>query len=103
MLCIVGTPEIGGLTSIQALEIVRGLRGLNLVGVDVVEVSNPTTKILLLLLSFCSRLIHYTMILEGLLLLQLIYSLKCYVFYLESNITIYKCINISIGVKHFVW
>ena len=32
------------------------------------------------------------MILEGLLLLQLIYSLKCYVFYLKSNITIYKLI-----------
>lgn len=34
-----GTPEIGGLTSIQALEIIRGLRGLNLVGCDLVEVS----------------------------------------------------------------
>jgi hypothetical protein len=27
-----GTPEVGGLTSIQALEIVRGCRGLNLIG-----------------------------------------------------------------------
>jgi guanidinobutyrase len=34
-----GTPEIGGLTSIQALEIIRGLRGLDLVGCDLVEVS----------------------------------------------------------------
>ncbi len=34
-----GTPEVGGLTSIQALEIVRGCRGLNLVGCDLVEVS----------------------------------------------------------------
>ena len=37
---IVGTPEIGGLTTIQALEIVRGLRGLNIVGGDLVEVRN---------------------------------------------------------------
>ena len=36
-----GTPEVGGLTSIQALEIVRGCRGLSLVGCDVVEVSPP--------------------------------------------------------------
>ena len=36
-----GTPEIGGLTVPQALEIVRGLRGLNLVGADLVEVSPP--------------------------------------------------------------
>ncbi|XP_071493942.1 guanidinobutyrase-like [Diadema antillarum] len=36
-----GTPEIGGLTSVQALEIVRGCRGLNLVGCDLVEVSPP--------------------------------------------------------------
>ncbi|XP_063614227.1 guanidinobutyrase-like [Penaeus indicus] len=36
-----GTPEIGGLTPIQALEIIRGCRGLNLVGCDLVEVSPP--------------------------------------------------------------
>lgn len=36
-----GTPEIGGLTSVQALEIIRGCRGLNIVGCDVVEVSPP--------------------------------------------------------------
>lgn len=36
-----GTPEIGGLTTQQALEIVRGCRGLNLVGCDLVEVSPP--------------------------------------------------------------
>ncbi|WP_026161307.1 agmatinase [Corynebacterium ciconiae] len=34
-----GTPEAGGLTSREILEIIRGLRGLNLVGADVVEVS----------------------------------------------------------------
>lgn len=36
-----GTPEIGGLTVPQALEIIRGCRGLNLVGGDLVEVSPP--------------------------------------------------------------
>jgi guanidinobutyrase len=36
-----GTPEVGGLTSMQGLEIVRGCRGLNLVGGDLVEVSPP--------------------------------------------------------------
>jgi len=36
-----GTPEVGGLTVPQALEIIRGLRGLNVVGADVVEVSPP--------------------------------------------------------------
>ncbi len=34
-----GTPEIGGLTVIQALEIIRGCRDLDLVGVDLVEVA----------------------------------------------------------------
>ncbi|WP_420640420.1 agmatinase [Candidatus Poriferisocius sp.] len=34
-----GTPEIGGLTVPQALEIIRGCRGLNLVGCDLVEVA----------------------------------------------------------------
>ncbi len=36
-----GTVEIGGLTIWQALEIIRGARGLNLVGCDLVEVSPP--------------------------------------------------------------
>ena len=34
-----GTPEIGGLTVPQALEIIRGCFGLNLIGCDLVEVS----------------------------------------------------------------
>jgi guanidinobutyrase len=34
-----GTPEVGGLTSVQGLEVIRGCRGLNLVGADVVEVA----------------------------------------------------------------
>ena len=36
-----GTPEIGGLSVPQALEIVRGCCGLNLVGADLVEVAPP--------------------------------------------------------------
>jgi agmatinase/guanidinopropionase len=36
-----GTPEVGGLSSYQLLQLVRGLRGLNLVGFDIVEVSPP--------------------------------------------------------------
>lgn len=36
-----GTPEVGGLTSYQLLQLVRGLHGLNLVGLDLVEVSPP--------------------------------------------------------------
>lgn len=34
-----GTPEAGGMTSRELLEILRGLRGLNLIGADVVEVA----------------------------------------------------------------
>ena len=33
-----GTPEVGGFTSIQSLQLVRGLEGLPMVGYDVVEV-----------------------------------------------------------------
>jgi agmatinase len=33
-----GTPEVGGFTSGEALRVVRGLKGLNLVGFDLVEV-----------------------------------------------------------------
>ena len=36
-----GTVELGGLTTIQGLEVVRGCLGLNLVGGDLVEVSPP--------------------------------------------------------------
>ena len=38
IILFLGTPEVGGLTPVQALEIVRGLRGLNIIGGDVVEV-----------------------------------------------------------------
>ena len=36
-----GTPEIGGLTVPQGLEIIRGCHGLNVIGGDLVEVSPP--------------------------------------------------------------
>ena len=36
-----GTPEIGGLTTREAQELVRGLSGLDIVGADVVEVAPP--------------------------------------------------------------
>ena len=36
-----GTPEVGGFTSYQILELVRGLKGLDTVGFDLVEVSPP--------------------------------------------------------------
>lgn len=34
-----GTPEVGGLTTREVIELLRGLKGLNLVGGDVVEVA----------------------------------------------------------------
>lgn len=36
-----GTPEVGGFSSYQMLQLVRGLNGLNCVGFDLVEVSPP--------------------------------------------------------------
>jgi len=36
-----GTPEVGGITTREAQRLLRGLRGLNLIGGDVVEVSPP--------------------------------------------------------------
>jgi guanidinopropionase len=36
-----GTPEIGGLTSVEALTLLRALRGVRLMGGDVVEVAPP--------------------------------------------------------------
>ena len=36
-----GTPEIGGLTTREAQQLLRGLQGLTLVGADVVEVAPP--------------------------------------------------------------
>lgn len=36
-----GTPEVGGLSTFEAQQLLRGLRGLDLVGADVMEVSPP--------------------------------------------------------------
>ena len=36
-----GTPEVGGPTAFQALQVVRGLAGVHIVGADLVEVSPP--------------------------------------------------------------
>lgn len=36
-----GTPEIGGIMPIEAQRLIRGLRGLNIVGADIVEVAPP--------------------------------------------------------------
>ncbi|HET7378021.1 MAG TPA: agmatinase, partial [Anaerolineae bacterium] len=36
-----GTPEVGGFSSYQMLQMVRSMKGLNLVGFDLVEVSPP--------------------------------------------------------------
>jgi guanidinobutyrase len=36
-----GVPEIGGLSTWQAMQIIQGFAGLNLIGADVVEVSPP--------------------------------------------------------------
>ena len=36
-----GTPEVGGLTTLEAQIMIRGLQGLNLIGGDVVEVAPP--------------------------------------------------------------
>jgi len=36
-----GTPQVGGLSSFQILELVRTLVGQNIVGADLVEVSPP--------------------------------------------------------------
>jgi len=36
-----GTPEVGGFTAFEAQQMLRGLRGLDIVGGDVVEVSPP--------------------------------------------------------------
>ncbi|WP_298939540.1 agmatinase [uncultured Psychromonas sp.] len=36
-----GTPEVGGFTTFEALQMIRGLSGLNVIGGDVVEVAPP--------------------------------------------------------------
>jgi len=39
-----GTPEIGGITTLEAQRLLRGLRGLELIGGDVVEVAPPNDQ-----------------------------------------------------------
>lgn len=42
-----GTPEVGGLSTREAMQLIRGMKGLNIVGGDVVEVApqyDPTTN-----------------------------------------------------------
>ena len=41
-----GTPEIGGLTTIQGIEIIRGCRGLDIVACDMVEVGDAVITLL---------------------------------------------------------
>lgn len=53
-LCTLGTPEIGGLTSIQGIEILRGCRGMNIVGGDMVEVIKLNQYMIILELLLCS-------------------------------------------------
>jgi len=36
-----GTPEVGGLSSYEILQLVRGMQDLNIIGIDLVEVSPP--------------------------------------------------------------
>ena len=38
---VTGTPEVGGITTVEAQKLLRGLGGINLVGGDVVEVAPP--------------------------------------------------------------
>jgi guanidinopropionase len=37
-----GTPEVGGITTLEAQQFLRGLNGLNFIGGDVVEVAPPS-------------------------------------------------------------
>lgn len=53
-----GTPEVGGLTVIQGLEILRGCQGMNVVGGDVVEVSDILTSCSSLVFRMFSNATH---------------------------------------------
>tara|TARA_Y100000590_G_scaffold434068_1_gene551855 strand:- start:3425 stop:4405 length:981 start_codon:yes stop_codon:yes gene_type:complete len=39
-----GTPEVGGITTLEAQQLIRGLKGLKFIGGDVVEVAPPLDK-----------------------------------------------------------
>jgi len=59
-----GTPEVGGLTSFEAQQLIRGLRGLNLVGADIVEVSPPFDP------GYCTALLGATLMFEMLCIIS---------------------------------
>ncbi|RBI83778.1 agmatinase [Rhodosalinus halophilus] len=65
-----GTPEVGGFTPREVQTLLRGLRGLNLVGGDVVEVSPPFDR------SGNTALVAATMLWEILCLLAEAHSLR---------------------------
>ena len=80
-----GTPEVGGLTSYEAQELVRGLSGLNLVGCDVVEVApaydGPGQ-------------------ITALLAANLMFELLCVIAKDGSRLRAYELISIAIGLSH---
>jgi len=65
-----GTPDVGGMSTFDAQILLRGLRGLNLVGGDLVEVSPSYDP------SSSTALVAATLIYEILCLLAESYSLK---------------------------
>jgi len=66
-----GTPEPGGLTSIQGIEIIRGCYGLNLIGCDLVEVSPPYDHAEITALAAASLLLDFICLRKQRLDLQL--------------------------------
>lgn len=52
-----GTPEVGGLTSLQVIQVVQGLAGLNLVGAEIVEVA-PAYDVGQITALLAGRLLH---------------------------------------------
>ena len=74
-----GTPEIGGLTSVQAIELIRGCQGMNLVGCDLVEVSPPYD------LQGNTALLAANLIFEMLCVLPGSSFLKCFAIYVVLN------------------
>ena len=101
---LLGTPEVGGLTTIQSLEIIQGCKGMNIIGGDLVEVCClkrkvemviticyswnlviPDGHVLILVLFFHYRSTHCMIHTVPLLLWGPIYYLKCCVFCLALN------------------
>lgn len=59
-----GTPAVGGLTSFEAQQLIRGCRGLNIIGADLVEVSPPYD------VSGCTALLGSTLLFEMLCIIS---------------------------------